>query len=90
MSRTSEVKQQLLGRTIEGTTQDMSASLPAYSETMEKPLSRFRRQGTRPGPSLASSLRCKYSTPTRWVGRRRAANEPDWPALSSLRPCSGR
>lgn len=36
-----------LGRTIDKTAQDMSASLPADIETMEEPLSRFRRQNIR-------------------------------------------
>lgn len=81
MSTTSEVKQQLLGRSIEHTAQDMSASLPADSETKEEPLSRFRRQGIRPRLtnlepeerySKYSVPRTPYSTLTYLlVGRRR-------------------
>lgn len=72
-----------LGRTIDKTVQDMSASLPADIETMEEPLSRFRRQNIRSSsgqPRALGSSAFLHAMPThRLVGRSWAANQPDWP-----------
>ena len=61
--RRQRTSKQLLGRTIEQTAQDKSASLPADIETREKPLSRFRRQGIRPRSSQPRVLTCSVLSP---------------------------